>query len=310
MGDKILIVSHDAGGAEIISAWVRKHAEDEYFFVLEGPAVNIFSRKIKNLKNNSSNTLPSLLTLCDWVLTGTSWASDLEKEVVDQAVKNKIFVVSYLDHWVNYPERFIYKQQTILPSEIWVGDVEAMKIAMMHFPKEKIVLVPNQYLLDIREKVAKTPIIERDDQSVRILYVCEPIAAHATKKYGNEKYFGHTEYELLSYFLNCLHANKNFLKNVGSVKIRCHPSEEKSKYNGILADYKDTLVAVSNNEDLLSDLMQADWVVGISSMALVVALFIGKKVFTCIPEENKQPLLPFAGIEKFYQGVCDEKCAE
>ena len=41
---KIGIVAHDAGGAEIISSWIRRNHRD-HVAVLGGPAENIFHKK-------------------------------------------------------------------------------------------------------------------------------------------------------------------------------------------------------------------------------------------------------------------------
>ena len=56
----ILIVSHDAGGAEVVSSWVRRHPEYQFEFCLDGPAVEIFKRKIGTIDNQSVNNLNML----------------------------------------------------------------------------------------------------------------------------------------------------------------------------------------------------------------------------------------------------------
>ena len=38
----ISIISHDAGGAEIISSWAKQQNRN-FFYVLEGPALKIFT---------------------------------------------------------------------------------------------------------------------------------------------------------------------------------------------------------------------------------------------------------------------------
>ena len=45
---KPLIVCHDAGAAEVISSYVRRY-KVRARFVLEGPAINIFERKLRKL---------------------------------------------------------------------------------------------------------------------------------------------------------------------------------------------------------------------------------------------------------------------
>ena len=42
----VAIVSHDAGGAELISSYVKRKIDNIYLYVLSGPAVKIFERKL------------------------------------------------------------------------------------------------------------------------------------------------------------------------------------------------------------------------------------------------------------------------
>ena len=74
--EKIAIICHAAGGAEIISNWAVSQ-KATFYFVLSGPAISIFRKlfgdikiyKIEEAVNNS-----------DWTLCGSSWDSDLEKK--------------------------------------------------------------------------------------------------------------------------------------------------------------------------------------------------------------------------------------
>ena len=52
------VASHDVGGAEILSDWIKNQKDKKYFFSIKGPAVKIFKKKkllnrnynIKNLE--------------------------------------------------------------------------------------------------------------------------------------------------------------------------------------------------------------------------------------------------------------------
>src|SRR2546428_12328417 len=70
----ICIVSHDAGGAEILASYVAQRRL-ECLFVLEGPAVKVFERRVGTVGIASLN---GAVARCDWLLCGTSWKSDLE----------------------------------------------------------------------------------------------------------------------------------------------------------------------------------------------------------------------------------------
>ena len=108
------IVCHDAGGAEIVSSYVRlNNLEAKY--CLEGPAIKVFERKLGSIKNKS---LLDVIDSVDWLLCGTGWESDLEWNAIQEAKRQKIKTVSFLEHWVNYSERFNRNGVEILPDEI------------------------------------------------------------------------------------------------------------------------------------------------------------------------------------------------
>lgn len=70
LGDTtVAIVSHDFGGAEILSSWATRWSAT-YLLVLGGPAIDIFER---NLGPVSITSVEVAIRQADWVLTGTSW---------------------------------------------------------------------------------------------------------------------------------------------------------------------------------------------------------------------------------------------
>lgn len=295
--NKALIVSHDAGGAEVISSWVRRNSEYQYKFCLDGPAIEIFQRKIGTIENRPVSNLNMLIQKADWILTGTSWASDIEKEAIKLGKKQKKEVVSFLDHWVNYPQRFEYNGRICLPDEIWVGDEDALKIAQNLFPQEKLRLVPNSYFQDIRDELKTIKIPQKQTTKIRILYVCEPIEEHSIREYGNPLHWGYTEYDAMRFFFGKL-PEIIPVEKVEYVRVRKHPSESKNKYDNILKEYPAAPFQKSEGHTLTEDCAWTDWVVGCESMALVVGLLAGKKVFSCIPSGGKACSLPHKEIQK------------
>jgi len=293
----ILIVSHDAGGAEVVSSWVRRHPERQHYFWLAGPAVKIFQKKIGQMENQHDIHLSKLIKKADWILTGTSWASDLEKEAIKSGKMQKKKVVSFLDHWVNYPQRFEYNGLTCLPDEIWVGDEDALKIAKNYFPQEKLRLVPNPYFQDIKDELKTIKAPPKQSRKTRIAYVCEPIGEHSIKQYRHPLHWGYTEYDAMRFFLTRL-PEIIPIKEVEFVRIRKHPSELQDKYDNILQEYPAIPFQKSEGNSLVEDCVWADCVVGCESMALVVGLLAEKKVYSCIPPGGKPCCLPHGEIEK------------
>ena len=231
----------------------------------------------------------------DWVLCGSSWQSDLECRAINMCKSSGKKVVAFLDHWVNYQERFLVKKELILPDEIWVGDELAVEIAKSIFPSLPVVFIANPYIADILLELENIkPAKNRVDQNF-VLYICEPIREHAFLQHGDELYWGYTEEEALRFFLN----NKSLLGvPIHKVKIRPHPSEKKDKYDWA-KEYSELIVISDKNQSLIEEISEANIVVGCESMAMVIALFANKRVVSCIPTGGKECTLPHVGIEHF-----------
>lgn len=285
----IAVVSHDAGGAEILSSWLRR-CEEPYCLVLDGPAQAIFQRK---LGDHRSISLTDAIKQSDWVLCGTSWQSSLERQAISQAKAAGKKVVAFLDHWVNFAERFQEQGVAVYPDEIWVGDIEAEKIAQALFAGVKIVLQPNPYFEDLQLEFRKIKTAPSDSTQCSILYVCEPIREHALLQYGDERYWGYTEEDALRYFLQ----NVNALGcTVSNIKIRPHPSESKTKYDWAMNNAALT-IEMGGDKTLLEETAEADVVAGCESMAMVVGLLAKKRVISSIPPGGKTCSLPHPEIE-------------
>jgi hypothetical protein len=282
----VAIVSHDAGGAEILASYVSQHGVI-CRFVLEGPAVDVFTRRLGAVEICS---LGEGLSACDEILCGTSWQSDLEWRAIERAQRAGKRAVAFLDHWINYQERFLRKGIQHLPDEMWVGDEDARRQARADFPNVPIRLVPNPYFIDVQRQVAERAV--RNNSAVRkrkkILYVSENISDHARVAHGDERYFGYTEYDAIEYLLE----NINVLgQAIDRIVIRPHPSDAIGKYDYLLERYSG-LVQIGSGSPLLDQVMEADIVVGSETTAMVVGLLAGKMVVSCIPPGGPKCNLP------------------
>ena len=286
----LAIVSHDAGGAEVLSSLVRR-LQEPCRLVLEGPAVAIFERKLGALQRVS---IDEALECCDRLVTGTSWASDLELRALQKAHQLKIPSASFLDHWVHYAERFRNGESTILPDEIWVGDKEAERLAVTVFPDLPVKLVPNPYFEDIRASLSgmANPGTSTGTEEY-VLYVCEPVREHARSQDGDDNAWGYTEESALEYFLE---NRKVLCGGIQRLVIRPHPSEPADKYHWAL-DAADCQASISTGRTLLEDIAPATIVIGCESTALVIGLISGKQVVSCIPPGGRACSLPHRNIQ-------------
>ena len=290
----ICIVSHDAGGAEILASYAKK-VEEPCLFSLAGPAAKVFTIQMATV---ISLPLEAAIEQADWLLCGTSWQSDLEWQAIALSRKMGKRSIAYLDHWVNYQERFVRAGVQHLPDEIWVGDVHAEALARAEFPGIPIRLVPNHHFADIRGQVANLKIasnhsLHSNQQENKVLFVCENISEHAQMQHGDPRYWGYTEFDAIEYFF----ANIKALQTpISSVTIRPHPSDPAGKYDQAIAQHPG-LARLSSGQSLLADIAAADVVVGCESMAMVIAVQCGRRVVSCIPLQQVALKLPFSEIE-------------
>ena len=288
----LAIVCHDAGGAEIISSWLLRQTES-YFLVLDGPAKAVFRKKFDDIV---VETLEHAVAKSDWVLTGTSWQSDLEISAIILAKKLGKKSVSFLDHWVNYPNRFISYDATYYPDEIWVGDESALVIDNQNLPGVDVKLKTNPYFEDLKLQINALNESNNGKKNIEpyILYVCSPVKEHAKLKYGDERYWGFTEEDAIRYFMRNMHYLNSSTQRV---VLRPHPSEKTDKYNWAVKEYYPA-VEVGGMKTLLEEIVDADMVVGLNSMAMVVGWIAGKRVVNAIPPGKVVNTLPMKKIEQ------------
>jgi len=282
----VAVVSHDAGGAEILASYVSQHTS-VWRFVLEGSAVSVFNRRLGAVELTG---LADALSVCDELLCGTSWQSDLEWRAIGLGQAAGKRTIAFLDHWINYPQRFVRNGVQHLPDELWVGDAYAERLAREHFPDLPIRLEPNPYFIDIRRQLAELEVSSASavGKGKRVLYVSENISQHARTVYGDERYFGYTEFDAIEYFLDNIHV---LGYAIDGVLIRPHPSDANGKYDGVIGRFSG-IAQLSNGKPLLNEIAEADVVVGSQSMAMVVGLLANKMVISCIPPGGPSCNLP------------------
>jgi hypothetical protein len=286
----IALVSHDAGGAEILASYVAQH-HLECAFALDGPAAKIFRHRFGVLE---SLRVEEAVARGDWLLAGTSWQSDIEWHAFGYARAAGKRSVAFLDHWGNFPDRFVRAGRTHLPDEIWVGDEMALREARACFPGIPIELVPNPYFEDVRRDIAaRNAAHPRSGTGLDILFVSEPLREHGQRQFGNELHWGYTEFDALRYLLNHLEL---LGEPVRSVTVRPHPGEPPDKYDWVTEEFGVSVVP-GGRRHLFDEIANADVVAGCESMAMVVGLAAGRRVVCCIPPGGRPCSLPHAEIE-------------
>ncbi len=278
------IVSHDSGGAELISSYLKHQKKyKNYLFNLSGPAKKIFRKKIGICKNTDLNKLikfsHKIIVTC---------GSIIEKKTLKLSISKKIKTILVLDSWLYYKERLIYKDGSInYPDEIWVFDKHAHNKAKKIF-RLPIKLKRNFYLHDLKKKFIKK-------KNNNILYFCYPDKFEYNIFFKN-KIKWYKELIAIKKFvkiLNKLISNKKEFKLI----LRLHPKQNlkitywKNYYRKIF-EKDDINVKFSKNKNLIDDLSENSFIVGSHTQALYFSKMLYKKTFSLASKKNLKNIFP------------------
>lgn len=285
----IAVVCHDAGAANLIFAWLRSWHDSgvlldcQFNFFLQGPAEKLWLNNPVPLPILTLNTsIETAMNRCKTVLTGTGWGSGIEHQARRLALQMQVPSIAVIDHWVNYPERFVQDGISILPSEIWVSDENAFDLAKGYFLNTPIVQLPNLYLQHLVMKIPKV-----SENCRKLLYVLEPVRDEWGKSTPGEL-------QALDFFLNRW-PDKVDLESI-SILLRPHPSESSDKYNDWLTQHQHLNIEIDSCRDLNESIASAKWVVGVESYALVVAEAAGRLVYSSKPPWAGRCRLPLKNL--------------
>jgi hypothetical protein len=283
---RVLVITHDAGGSEIIAGYIRTHAKQyEFLSYVAGPAARIFRREqlpFETIADDLKHIRGVVAKHRDaaFVLLGTGWMTKIESRALAEAKKCGLKGVVYLESWVNYRERFGYpksKWRKNLPDEIWVGDEYALHLARRCFaPHTRIRLVPNQYFVNVKRRFnAYGRNAPRPDA---LLFLNDTVPEARV---------------LFSDLLSVLSCEKD---RSLYVLLRFHPADNRSRYDKIIKRYRGQVrVEKSHENDIVRDLLRARLVIGTETVAMVPAALVGKKTINIVPSW-KTSMLPFPQI--------------
>ena len=277
----IAVVCHDAGSANIIIANLLDTGRSDWLSYMRGPAERLW--KAAYPEEATGDSLDKTLENADFLISGTGWTSDIEHDARKLARSLGIRSAAVIDHWVNYPERFIRDGEEVWPDEFWVTDDYAMEIAQRTFLNQTVLKVPNHY---IEKQLLKITTLSKTDDP-ELLYVLEPIRSHWGKNISGE-------FQALDYFVSCLPQLE--LPSSTLIRMRPHPSDSPGKYNKWIARHSALNIQIDNTLHIAESIARSSWVAGCESTALVLAIMAGRKVYCTLPPHAPACRLPHSGL--------------
>ena len=283
-----VVVGNDAGGAELLCAFVKKHLERATWrlFCPSSSPMDTIAARWGLPTSEVDGGLEQLEGLVfDALLFGTGWQERYERPFVAYAKRHKIPTFAFLDHWSKYRERFGFPEsgwEANLPDFTVVHDAKALQLAeALQLPHP--VALPNSYLQEIVASAKQQPVHST------LLFFGEPTDRVAKAHYGDENYWGFTQYTALEAIL------ENFSKfGCDSLSIRLHPSEKGSGYKRVLKKFPHIRVRINDAHafGLTEQIMQSRVVIGFDTMALYIAAHLNKPVISYLPSSKREFLLP------------------
>ncbi len=273
---------------------------------LAGPAERLFF-EWPQMANSARFTLDELLDEAHVLISGTSWASDLEHRARRLARQRGIPSVAVLDHWVNYRERFQLDGEELLPDALWVADADAATIARAFFPNLPVLQLPNHWLERLCKKVTAIRSIGTGDRTAhprmpaqRLLYLLEPIRVSWSTSVTVEPEAG--EFQSLRYWLQQLPylVEQGWVapqQELEALTLRLHPSESQHKYDAFVTEALPSWpVRLDKSNSLEESLAWADAAFGCETQALVGAMACGLPAFSTLPPWAPPCSLPQASL--------------
>ncbi len=280
---KILVVAHDAGGAEVIASYIKRSGKRQKFeCYIAGPATRIFRREripFAHAPEARSSLTKIMRTHDDFehaLIAAPGWMTKTEMNALESAKHAGLKTIVYMDSWGNERKRFGYPKagwENRLPDEFWAADEYALKILKKEFRGVHVRLVSNHYYRALKERYQKHA--RRAPKPKGILFMSDVVK-------GSER--------VLNEFLSAL--SKSEEKNI---RIRFHPADRRNRYDKIIKRYGSLHIKKSDQRDIVEDLVLVKTVVGLETAAMVAALAVGKKTI-CLAHLESEAFLPHKGF--------------
>lgn len=324
---RILFFSCEPGGAEVLIPVIKLvQAQPDFEAVVlgYGHALARFARKKITCREIGPISLEdySLLDYYtpDFLITSATslpYVDMTEKYLWWQAKQRDIQSLAFLDQWQNYAVRFSgnkdHERLAYLPD--WINCLNGIgreEMIREGFDEGRLVEFGHPYLSSLNHELSRLniPRLKADLHISSInnvaLFVSEPIREY----YGEKR--GYDQYQVLEYFL----ANIAKLMEQPKILVKLHPKENHQSFRELAKKFEILSPQfISNDLSSLECLAVSDFIFGMSSIMLIEAYVLGKKVVSLQPglriEDpfvlSRHKLIPIVISDKQYNYI-ELKC--
>ena len=217
---KIILFSNDPGGAQVLSSYFFFHKNKNIYLCSSRSTEKFFKEKKIKFKKIS---FKKALDIGSEFYTSTSWKSNIEVKAIKELIYRKKKVITFLDGWENYKERFKYKKKYYFPTEIWNFDDLANKYCKKIFPKNiKLKNKKNFFIKYAIKKISRNK--KSKNYKKNCLFLTEPLTETYKKMY--KKLPPYSELKAFAFFLKKIAR----LKKIENITLKIHPNDKIEKY--------------------------------------------------------------------------------
>lgn len=292
---KILFFSCEPGGAEVLIPVIRLVQAQPHLEAVVlgyGHALARFAKKEIACDEIGPVTMEDFSLLDhhapDLLITSATSLPSVdmsEKYLWRQAKLRGIPSLAFLDQWQNYAVRFSGNQdhERLAYQPDWINCLnETGREEMIRegFDETKLVAFGHPYLSSLKHDLSALDVVSlRAGLHISaadkvVLFVSEPIREH----YGNAR--GYDQYRVLDYFLSSLAV----AAERPIILVKLHPKDNRASFQALADKFKTlSLQFIGNELSPIECLAVSDFIFGMSSIMLIEAYVLGKRVASLQP---------------------------
>lgn len=234
-----------------------------------------------------------------YIFSGTS-LNDFEHLWRKAAIQENVKVISFIDHWTSYIQRFSFNNEIIFGNEIWViNDIAKNEAIHAGIPENLLIISGNPYYDKVKEF---KPLIDKDfflksnklsSTKSKVLYISDYLSTNYN--YNNEGVceLGYDEYSVFSDLLDCLNSYENNFTSKFQFAIKIHPKAPLNKFDLLIKklNINNLDIIILRDCDSLTVNYYSDYVIGMHSNMVIESFLLGKKLLRVQTGQLSQDLI-------------------